>query len=275
MGHSSNTLCTRLNSRRALRAGKALIAACLMPAGCVDLPLPAKEQLNQAERDYRGRDYKSASAKLDDILRIYPEYAQSAEAYYLRAQCRIAVSNKLGAVSDLKKCAALSRDSQLTSNAHAAAGSLCFEAGNMAEASSHYAEALKKAPEKPPTDQIRYNYATSVMRQGDWRKARQQFALVFQRYPNSSLSNNAHDKFEWPFDYFVIQCGSFRDQAAANKHSTKLQGSGLSTRVEPRQRLGESLYIVCIGSYPKYDLAQEALRSVKNKCPGALIAPGL
>ena len=240
----------------------------------MELPAPAQEKLKAAEHDYRAHDYRAAETKLDDILKDFPEYKQSAEAYYLRAQCRIASNNKLGAAGDLKKCIALSNDPLLTSDAHASAGTLAFESGNVLDAAHHYEEALKKAPEKPPTDQIRYNYAIALMRQGEWRRARVQLGLVFQRYPGSTLAGNARDKFEWPFDYFVIQCSAFRDKVAAEKQSTKLQGAGLATRVESRQRVGETVYIVCVGSYPKYDMAADALRSVKIRCPGAAIVPG-
>lgn len=256
-----------------LRLALALIA--LSCAGCVELPQPAQEKLKLAEKDYRSRDYRSATGKLDEILKDFPEYKQSAEAYYLRAECRIATNNKLGAASDLRKAVALSNDPRLTADAHASAGTLAYEAGNMSEAASHYAEALKKLPEKPPADQIRYNYGVTLMRQGDWKKARVQFGIVFQRYPGSTLAGNARDKFEWPFDYFVIQCGAFRDRPSAEKLSTKLQGSGLATRVESRQRAGETVYIVCVGSYPRYDLAADALRSVRAKSSAAVIVPGI
>lgn len=252
----------------------ALIAVCCS-TGCVELPQPAQEKLKAAEKDYRARDYRSAVGKLDEILTDFPEYKQSAEAYYLRGECRIATNNKLGAASDLKKAIALSNDPRLTADAHASAGTLAYEAGNMAEAARHYGDALTKLPEKPPADQIRYNCGVALMRLGEWRKARVQFGMVFQRYPGSSLAANARDKFEWPFDYFVIQCGAFRDKTSAEKQSTKLQGAALATRVESRQRAGETVYIVCVGSYPKYDLAADALRSVKSKCPSAVIVPGL
>lgn len=253
----------------------ALVFAGLSCAGCVELPQPAQEKLKLAEKDYRGRDYRAATARLDEILRDFPEYKQSAEAYYLRAECRIASNNKLGAASDLKKAIALSNDARLTADSHASAGTLAYESGNMTEAARHYEDALKKLPEKPPTDQIRYNYAVALMRQGDWRKAREQFGLVAQRYPGSSLAGNARDKLEWPFDYFVIQCGAYRDRPSAEKLSTKLQGTGLATRVESRQRAGETVHIVCVGSYPRYDLAADALRSVRAKSSAAVIVPGI
>jgi TolA-binding protein len=254
---------------------KFLAFGALITAGCVELPLPAQDKLKAAEHDYRARDYRAATTKLDDVLRVYPEYKQSAEAYYLRAECRIATNNKLGAASDLKKCISLSNDPVLTSDARASAGTLAFEAGNMSEAVADYEEALKKAKEAPPTDQIRYNQGVALMRLGDWRRARVQFGLVARAYPGSPLAAHARDKFDWPFDYFVIQCGVYRDQAAANKESTRLQAAGLATRVESRQRGGETIYMVCVGSYPKYELAVDALRSIKSKCAAAVMVPGL
>jgi tetratricopeptide (TPR) repeat protein len=242
-------------------------------AGCVELPAPAQQQLAQAEIDFRARNYRDASAKLEDVLRQYPEYKQSAEAYYLRAQVRIAQNDKLGAAADLKKCLALSNDAKLSARAHASAGQLAFEAGDFKGASDHFGEALKKLPENPPADLTRFRYALCLQRIGDWPKARQQFAMVVQRYPNSSVGQQSKAMFEWPWDYYVIQCGAFRDQAQAGKAAQRLQAAGLVVRVEPRQRLGETLYTVCVGNYGKYGLAEEALRGIKTKSPGAVIMP--
>lgn len=251
-----------------------MVLAMPLVAGCVELPTPAKEQLVQAERAYRSQNYRDASAKLEDILRIYPEYKQSAEAYYLRARVRVDQNNKVGATTDLKKCLQLSIDPALTARAHATAGQLSFEAGDNAGAASHFAEALKKLPESPPNDLVRYRYALCLQRMGEWRAARPQFAMVFQRYPNSSVGQQAKAAFEWPWDYYVIQCGMFRDQTQAGKLVQKLQAAGLQARVESRPRMGGGLFMVCAGSYPKLEQAQEALRSVKAKSPGAVIAPG-
>jgi len=242
-------------------------------AGCVELPAPAKEQLAQAEKDYRGQNYREASNKLEDILRKYPEYKQSAEAYYLRSQVRVAQNNKLGASTDVKKCLSLSMNPDLTARAHATAGQLAFETGDFPDAAQHLEAALRKIPEKPPADLVRFRLAVCLARIGEWRKARPQFAAVYQRYPDSAVAAQAKALFEWPWDYFVIQCGAFRDQAQANRLAQKLTAAGLSARVESRPRLGEGLYTVCVGIYPKFEQAQEALRSVKGKSPGAVVAP--
>ncbi|MEK6643850.1 MAG: SPOR domain-containing protein [Planctomycetota bacterium] len=264
----------RFKGTRFLTGAALICAALISVVGCVELPPPARDQLSEAEKDYRNREYKGAATKLDDILRQYPEYQQSAEAYYLRAQVRAVQNNKVAALTDAKKCISLSHDADLTARANATAGAMCFEAGNHRDAVNFFEAALKKMPETPPTDLVRFRYAVSLQRIGDWRKARPAFATVYQRYPNSTLANQARLMFEWPWDYYVIQCGAFRDAAAANKLAQKLQGNGVSARVEQRQRLGETLHTVCVGSYPKYELAQEALRTVKSRSPAATIEPG-
>ncbi|MBI5762149.1 MAG: SPOR domain-containing protein [Planctomycetes bacterium] len=266
---------TRFLTVAALK-GAAVMCVVLLPlVGCVELPPPAREQLGEAEKDFRNREYKSAATKLDDILRAYPEYQQSAEAYYLRAQVRAQQNNKVGALTDAKKCISLSQNSDLSARANATAGAMCYEAGNHKDAIHFFEAALKKLPETPPADLVHFRYATSLQRIGEWRKCRPQYAIVFQRYPGSSLANQARLMFEWPWDYYVIQCGAFREASSANKLAQKLQGNGVSARVEQRQRLGETVHAVCVGSYPKYELAQEALRTVKARSPGATIEPGI
>ncbi|HKQ47433.1 MAG TPA: SPOR domain-containing protein [Phycisphaerae bacterium] len=242
-------------------------------AGCTELPHGAKQELNKAGEDYRRQDYGGAQTKLDGIISTYHAYSGVAEAHYLRALVYVKQSNKAGALADAERCLALSQDKALTSQAAAMAGTLAFEAGDEARALYHFARALKGLPEKPPTDLVRYRYAVCLQHEGRWTEARREFGTVVQRYPQSTITENARRMYEWKGDYFAIQCGAYQDQSSATKQMKKLRTAGLSPRIESQSRLGKTLYMVFVGQYPKYAAAQEALRSIRAKVPNAVIAP--
>jgi tetratricopeptide (TPR) repeat protein len=242
-------------------------------AGCAELPYGAKQELTKAGEDYRRQNYRGAQTKLDGIISTYHAYTGAAEAYYLRALVHVKQSNKAGALADVERCIGLSKDQLLTAQAAAMAGTLAFEAGDEAKALDYFARALKALPEKAPTDLVRYRYAVCLQHQGRWSEARREFGTLVQRYPQSTIADNARRMYEWKGDYFVLQCGAYQDQASAAKQMQKLRKAGLSSRIEKQTRLGKGLFMVIVGQYPKYDAAQGALRTVRAKVPNAVIAP--
>jgi len=242
-------------------------------AGCAELPPSAKQELSKAGEDYRRNDYRGAQTKLDEILNTYQYYTGAADAYYLRALCNVSLTNKPAALRDVDRCIALSKDKQLTSQAQAMAGTLCFESGKESDAIGHFAKALKDLPEKPPADVVRYRYAVCLQHQGRWTEARRESGTLLQRYPAGDLSENARRMYEWNGDYFAIQCGAYKDQTSAAKQAQQLRKAGHQARVEPQTRFGKTLYMVYVGQYQKYDAAQEALHSLRGQVSGAVIAP--
>ena len=255
--------------------GPRLHAVLALPlvAGCTELPYGAKQELSKAGEDYSRQDYHGAQTKLDGIISTYHLYTGAAEAYYLRALVHVKQSNKAAALADAERCIALSQDKALTAQASATAGTLTFEGGDEAKALDHFARALKGLQEKPPTDLVRYRYALCLQHQGRWSDARREFGTVIQRYPQSTITENARRMYEWKGDYFAIQCGAYQDQSSAAKQMQKLRKAGLSPRIETQTRLGKTLYMVFVGQYLKYDAAQEALGAVRGNVPNAVIAP--
>lgn len=254
-------------------------------AGCAQIPTAAWEQLSAARKDYDRRAYRVASGKADAALRKYvfhggaantvPRGAEAfaAEAYYLRSLCGTKTSNKSRAEADARQCLNLSKDANLTARAHANLATLLYEANRINEAIPHFTEALKGLPDRPPTDLLRYRYGLALQRQNRWKEARVQFAAVFQQYPTGASAQHAKRLYEWPHDFFSIQCGAFRDKGKAAELARKLKRSGLRSKVETRPRSGERLYVVYVGQYPRYNGARDALRSVHRVVSDALVVP--
>ncbi len=241
--------------------------------GCTELPPHVRQEVDKAREQYQQKDYSAAKTTLDGVLASYSHFKGSAEAYYLRAKILAETSNKSAALKDAERCIELAYERQLTAKACATAGSLEFEAGSDKLAMAHYAQALSDLPEKPPTDLIRYRYAVCLQRQGKWTEARREFATVVQRYPGGDLAKHAQRMFEWPVDYFAIQCGAFQDRRAATELTTRLNRSGLSACVEARSRMGKPLHMVFVGQFTTHAEAERQLQSVRNHVSSAVIAP--
>ena len=241
--------------------------------GCAELPEAAKQQKADAANAYQGQNYQAAMTALNDFLKNYPDRPESAEAYYLRALCEEKQSKKTKAGEDAQHCIRVSKDAALTAKAHAMVATLLFESGKTSAALPHFAGAIKALPDIPSADLLRYNYATCLQREGQWKQARMEFAAVTQRFPSSPLAGNAKRMNEWPNDFFSIQCGAFRDKSEAAKLVEKLKSAGLGARVESRSCSGEALQMVFVGQYPRYEQAQSALRTVQRQVKDASIAP--
>ena len=270
----SMTAIQQLGSARNIRAALVcILTAAPMLAGCAELPTSAKQKLLQAEREYRDADYRAARRDLDRFLGEYPHHSESAQAYYLRALCLVQQSDKAKANEDIQHCIRLSRHTNLTAKAHAMAGALLYESGNTRSALSHYAKALKNLPEQPPTDRVRFRYGLCLQRNGEWEKAKAQFSLVFQRYPDSKCAAEARKLYDCPTNAFSIQCGAFRNKSAAGELKAKLKRLGLNGRIESRPRSGEFLHYVFVGRYSRYDQAEHALGRVRHHIKDALITP--
>ncbi len=96
---------------------------------------------------------------------------------------------------------------------------------------------------------------------------------MFQRYPDSPAAGHAKRMYDWPHDYFSIQCGAYREKAGATKLQEELKKAGLRARVETHPRGGEPLHKVLVGRYPRYDQARDMLRSVQHRVSDALVVP--
>lgn len=242
-------------------------------SGCTELPGSAVKELDDAAAEYRAQRYDAALSRLDKILHDYPEQKGCEEAYYLRALCRVGQSNKTGAMSDALACIKYSQQQILTAKAHALAGALLYETGRTSDALPHLAAALRARPDAPAADLVRYQYALCLQRQGRWREAKAEFTAVSGRYPQSTVAEFSRRARDWPHEFFSIQCGAHRDQAAAAKLKETLTKAGLSARIETRQVSGEQLYLVYVGQYAGYEQAQAAVAGVQRKVSGAMVVP--
>src|SRR5262245_21193681 len=251
----------------------AMASSSLFLTGCTEMSADAKTKMVQAEKDYRSGHVAESRTKLDDIIKQYPKAKDAPEAYYLRAQCHAQAGNKGMAQSDIERCLALSQNGDLTARAHAMAATLAYESGDMQRATEHYRQAFKNLPARPQYDLARYRYGLCLAQQGEWKYAGQQWQEVVSKYSVSEMAQQVQRMLSWPGDFFSIQCGAYREKNTALKQKDELLRTGINARVETRQRSGETLQMVYVGQYPRYDQAQSAVRNIQKKVPGAVIVP--
>ncbi len=249
------------------------VAALFSVSGCAAYPDSAWEQLKTARSDYQNQYYGAATRKLDAIVDQYPDHPDSAEAYYVRALCYVHLSQKVYAEADARQCIKLARHDDLKADAHATLATLLYEANRSSEALDHFARALRSSRKRAEEDVLRYRYGLCLLRAGRWTKARQAFAVVYQRFPNQPTAEHAKRLHDWPHDAYSIQCGAFRDQASATKLNGRLKRAGLRSRIESHKRTGEMLHTVYVGKYPRYGQARDALPAVQRRVSDAYIMP--
>lgn len=242
-------------------------------AGCVELPPDGKVKLANAEKDYRANDIRGATKTLDEIINAYPDYNESALAYYLRALCHERSDRVVDAGRDVQKCIALSTDRVLTAKARAMAGAFYFDSGNVTAALEQYAKAVKALPEKPPADMVRYRYGVCLQRHGEWKNAKEQFQIVAQKFPTSQAAPWARRMLEWDHEFFSVQCGVFSDRGAANALASRLSAARLNGWVDRQAREGTTYSVVLSGRHKTYEQARGALAAVQRIVRDATVAP--
>lgn len=266
-----------MHTRRITEFARPLLGICTLAigfsSGCAELPVGARNTLREARSSYERGDYAAADRQLDEVIRDYPTYSQTAEAYYLRALCHAARSNMGPAGEDAKLCIAKSSDPMLTAKAHAMVGAVLFDQGNAEAAVSHYAKALPNLPKESQNDLVYYRYGICLQRVGRWQEAKSQFMTLLKEHRGSSLAEHARRLHDWSHAYFAIQCGAFRDRDRAETLARELGRSRLSVSVEPRATTGETLYSVLAGRYATYEEARRALPTIRRRAGGALIVP--
>lgn len=256
------------------RARIALPSICLLlPIGCATLPEHARQRLLEGDRLYREKNYAAAEVTANVFLKEFPDRPESAEAYYLRALCRIQMGQRITAEGDLDRCLSLSRRDDLTARARAALGGLAFDSGRFTDAITHFGAALERMEERPPADEMHYRYGVALQREGRWDEARKQFSALLHRFPGSRYEDDARRRFSWPLKAFSVQCGAFREAASADALVKKLRGASMDARSAAESRGGRPMHVVYVGSYASYAAADEALKRIKAQVSDAIVVP--
>lgn len=250
--------------------GAAVLLTCY---GCADLPPAGRQMLLTAAGRYSAGQYGAAQQAAETFLRQYPGSPAAAEARYVRGLCRLRAEQPEAARADFAAAAEGAQRPDLRAYALAALGNLAFAAGDLGEAARYYARAEPDLPMRPPADEILYRYGLCLQRAGRWGEARRQFSRVLHHFGDRPAAAGARRAFNWPHDYFAIQCGVFRRADNAERAVADLGRRGIPAKAEYSSVEGEAAWRVLTGMYPTYEQARADLPRVRRAEPSAIIVP--
>ncbi len=242
-------------------------------AGCIGLPPDAREQLLDATREYDQGHHRSAERKLSTLILAHGDKSEIAEAYYVRGLCNLRLRCRDAARNDFSRALEGSTRGDLKARAHACLGSLACDDEDYLGAIGHYEVAVEGLPNEPPLDEIFYRLGVALQRVGRWRDAREVLPKVWWSFPGSSVEAAARRRFNWPFEYFVIQCGAFERVGGAENLIRRLSQHGLKARRRCDFRQDNVVYVVQVGQYRDYASARGDLQRVRDVTADAFIMP--
>jgi len=248
-------------------------AVLLFLTGCSELPPDMRQTIADADRAYRGNDIATATKKADEVIAKYASAPETAEAYYVRALCRIEQGRSRYAMADLQTCIQLSKRPDLTAKAYASLGGIQHDLGQLQIAASSFQKSLQNLPNTPPADQVRLRYGICLQRLGLWDEARTQFSTLLTRFPSSPYVEDARHRLAWNNPFFSIQCGAFVQQNQAESLTQKLRSALSEAWVEPARRFGRQMYLVYAGKYGTFAEADAGLQYARRVTPEAFIVP--
>jgi len=259
------------SSKRVAAIGLAAVVAAL--SGCGPLPPEAVQQLQQGRQHYETGEYVEAVKVLDGFLAAWGGEDAAAEAYYIRGQSYLKLSQPKRCRADLERALMRCKRPDLCARVHVAMGSMDWAAGHTSIAIDHYRRALPELPDRSPKDIVLYRLGVGLQRTGEWSQARQHLAELVGGYPTSPVITAARLRFSWTYDYFTIQVGAYSSGSSAAKQIERLRKAGLKAEKRLDTRSGRPLHAVRVGHYPTYAEAERALPRVRRAAGDAIIVP--
>ncbi|MFA6133660.1 MAG: SPOR domain-containing protein [Phycisphaerae bacterium] len=240
---------------------------CLLAAipamGCADQTTPQARQLlmNSYSASATG-DYRAVIAGTDAFLRDSGRGGRADEAYYLRGLARYNLGDTTGAQADLSEALDRTQSRELRGKAAIALGDLACDRDDMPTAEAMYGKAIDNLERGvAPMDHAYYRLGCVLQRQGRWKEADLQFALLAEFFSGSDLAARGGRRMharDW-----TIQAGTFDTQLRAEAAAKTLSDKNLPAVVVPVMADSRLIFVVQVGHYSTYEAACAALAGVK------------
>jgi tetratricopeptide (TPR) repeat protein len=134
------------------------------------------------------------------------------------------------------------------------------------EAAERYQHVLRYFSDFIMADEAGFKMAVACQRAGLWEEARQQFAFVAGRFPQSPRAEAARRYQQAGLQGFTVQCGAFSSADSAQRLAANLRQRGFSPRlVAATAADGRSFTAVQVGSFRTW---AEAVR-LRTRLQGA------
>lgn len=245
----------------AIAGGGALLAAgCRAPA-----EVKSPEILRRADEQFLSQQYASAAAGYEAFLTENASHGRKAEILGRIGKCQLALERPDPAVRKF--------DQALAEGAEGAVrGEILFRravalrmAGDnrLALEGFRAVAALTERERGVTTDELRYEYAVSLFRGGEWKAGHEQLGSVSSQGPFATKKYTLQG-----VSAFTVQVGAFTDEKNARLQADKYQAH---VRAVPTDK---PLYIVTAGAFARYEDAQrEAERLKRQGASNAFVIP--
>lgn len=245
-----------------------VIAGCTTPASRP--PAPEHPLLVRAERELLAGNEAEA-------LRLYRAYRVGFEPSPFVSECRYwegAILLKQGKLDEAERsfraCLADPRSRFLEAAAWVGFGDCRFAADDYSGAIQAYQRALDLRVPDARNDYAIYRLGVARQRVGDWEAGRACYQLVLHDHAKSPLRVRAEQRLRYPDRYLHLQVGAFQLEESAKQLEVYLHEKGLIARTVNVVN-GAAPYLVWVGDYSSFALAQAALPDVRKLCGESVV----
>jgi len=243
-----------------------LALAGLLSAGCQGALGPqGVAALTSGYQAYQAGDNELTVRKMDDFLRDYPKGPRRDEALVLRGMARYNLKDLGGAKSDLQEALAAARWSSTRAKAFYNLANVAYDMNDMPLAVESCRQVVAAAGGDAQAVQLvaqaHYRLGTALQRQGKWTEADAHFHRAGHLAGDSDLAHLAAGRVNCRA--WSVQAGAYGSKASADAAAARLRQNSLGADVKA-DRLPTPRYIVQVGRFETFEMADQALREVKK-----------
>jgi tetratricopeptide (TPR) repeat protein len=248
-----------------------LCAACVLLAGCgSELSPMGRLSLEAGRQAFADGNHGSVRMHMTDVLCEGMRTSGAPEALYYRGRSTAALGDTANARVDLEKALAIAKDKNLAGGCALLLGDLDYDEGAFADALRYYDLALANLPvNETPADHVGLRLASLLQRFGQWERADvilDRLIFHFEGTPRAREAGRIIRCRSW-----TINAGAYESRNEAASLVQRLKDNNLPARIDEIVWRDCMLQAVNVGSFDKYDQADEALPDVKRHIDCAVV----
>jgi len=243
------------------------VLACLL--SCTTAPSENATNLHvlqDAEREYILEQYLQAAGHYEAFLAVNSDYAQRAQVRLMAGRAYLGAGRVEQAISTFDRALAESPSPVVRWD-------LVFHravAYRMKGEISRAIDGFRSVATAPATDrsnavtsdELHYEFALALFREGDWKGGAGELSLVGPRGPFAVKA-----RMRQGLTTFMVQVGAYADDSRARSEADKVKGV---VRALPGDR---PLYVVVWGSFARFEDAQREAERLRRQYPDAFVIP--
>jgi tetratricopeptide (TPR) repeat protein len=244
----------------------ALLAACAAETGPADVTVSNLYILQDADREFILEQYFQAAGHYEAFLAYNPLYPQRSRVRLMAGRAYLGAGRVDQAISTF--------DQALVSTPPAVdRWDIVFHravAYRMKGEISRALEGFRTVSTAPATDrssavttdELHYEIALALFRDGDWKGGQAELAMVGARGPFGKRA-----RMRQGLTSFAVQVGAYEDDSRARSEAERVKGI---VRAVPGDR---PLYAVMWGAFARFEDAQREADRLKRQYPDAFVIP--